>query len=120
MYDTSSLYPIVHDLTEAEDSPCSSPLPFCGVGPCGGMVCFSLNELVVASDNPLPLVPLDSLTIGRRESTNDSDYNSIESHATEQPAEHPTDPVSAPPPPARFQDAYVLTRQVRFMELKKS
>jgi hypothetical protein len=111
MYDTSSLYPIVHDLTEAEYSP--SPSPFCAGGPFEGMICFSLNDLMVPSEEPRPLVPLNSPT--RRESPNHSDDNSVAFHATEQPAE----PVCAPPPPARFQDAYVLTRQVRFVEYSK-
>lgn len=98
MYDTSILYPIVHDLSETEVDP-SSPQH---VSWCAGGGCFDLRELLIPCDSPREIceAPCHS--------------NSIESAASEVSVE---DPKYVPPSrPERFQDAYVLTRQVRNAE----
>lgn len=106
MYDTSSLYPIVHDLTEAEYSPSTF---------CAGDMCFSLQDFLIPSEAPHPLVShVPQSPPARRRLSSSSSSNSldsVESHASEEEDESICD---APPRPACFHDAYVLTRQVRF------
>lgn len=112
-YDTSSLYPIVHDLTEAEYSPSTF---------CAGGMCFSLQDLLIPSEEPRPLVshvPSSPPALIRRSSSSSSCCNSLDSlrsHSSEEKDESTCD---VPARPARFHDAYVLTRQVRFAVIGK-
>lgn len=100
MYDTSILYPIVHDLSEAEEDP-SSPQ---NVTWCSGGGCFDLRELLIPCDEPR-LIWEESCANRQRSSSIDSTGSATEVSLEERSY--------VPPRPERFQDAYVLTRQVR-------
>jgi hypothetical protein len=111
-FDTSSLYPIVHDLTEAEYSPSTF---------CAGGMCFSLQDLLIPSEEPRPFVshvpaPSPPALIRRSSSSSSNSLDSVGSHSSEEKDESICD---VPPRPARFHDAYVLTRQVRFAVIGK-
>lgn len=102
MYDPCSLYPIVHDLEDGPSSPQNAS--WCN----GGW--FDLQSLFVPSeDEPSDDAPR---SICADPACTDSPRNrvdSVDSAASDSFVEHSYAPVI----PERFQDAYVLTRQVR-------
>ena len=111
VYDTNSLYPIVHDLTDAEYDSSASFSMGCG---CAEGLCFSLQDLLVPSEEPRALVtpPAAPVTPRRKRSLQlqmASPGGSVDSCSASDASVESVYKLRT----TRFQDAYVLTRQVR-------
>lgn len=100
MYDPCSLYPTVHDLDEDSSSPQN-------VAWCNGF--FDLQSLLIPSESYEASHP--SRSICADPACTDSPRNSI-NRVDSTSSELFVEQSFAPVMPERFQDAYVLTRQV--------